>query len=367
MGPANSITAVRLHIGAGPSSPTPAAVAMDDHPIQDDGDDRPHPSYSDGDETAENATADKPGTGVDNSPGASKPADDENLSTENRNLSGGENPAALAENLAAASENLADKAGNMDVDGNAPAKPGNMDVDGNPPADGNLASESGNLAASKPTRNAAGANDGDANPPLEQLGRSPVISSVIFDSQCLTGGGGRSPDSYIRGDRGKLSHQNWEEVAAHVSVVYPAKTAEHCKNRMKTPKTADKLFADAGGLRLFEKLDSIDGGTDAAPQWASNIPTKARSVRNRVEKSEKLNDDLPPPEKSRCVEHESPAGSLARAMEGFTEAYEKVEKEKMKQAAEMGKQWRILMKDFEWEWIKFCKKTQEEISKLNNK
>lgn len=59
---------------------------------------------------------------------------------------------------------------------------------GNLPADGNLAVGSRNITSGKLTRNASHANDGDTNPPLEQRGRSPIISRLIFYSQTLTGG-----------------------------------------------------------------------------------------------------------------------------------------------------------------------------------
>ncbi|KAG9445566.1 hypothetical protein H6P81_011694 [Aristolochia fimbriata] len=207
-------------------------------------------------------------------------------------------------------------------------------------------------------------------------------------------------ERYLHLSRGNLKHNHWQEVADAVTsrdnYRKTPKTDVQCKNRIDTLKKKYKVekskIASGGGHSswiFFQKLDRLIGGPTSTPKTPAltaptqppvaklplTVPTRARSVRQYQANSEDSSDSFPPEMvngKKRRLEKEGEreAGDslreLTRAIERFGEVYERVERAKLKQVAEMEKQRMSFLRELEMQRMQFYMKTQMEISSLHS-
>ncbi|KAJ0250500.1 Trihelix transcription factor ASIL1 [Hirschfeldia incana] len=199
--------------------------------------------------------------------------------------------------------------------------------------------------------------------------------------------------------KGTLKQQQWKEVAEVVNESRQCKylkTDVQCKNRIDTVKKKYKLekakIASGDGPSkwvFFKKLEALIGGGNNAKAQAHAPPMgrrqgkgtgtgsdsmrwhfRKRSASETESESDPEPDDsaesLPPSSKRLKMMDEdeetggrSGAGDVAKAIVGFTEAYEKAETAKLKLMMELEKERMKFVKEMELQRMQFLKTRME--------
>ncbi|KAH0920606.1 hypothetical protein HID58_020624 [Brassica napus] len=238
-------------------------------------------------------------------------------------------------------------------------------------------------------------------PPPSSSSQSPLAlvvqtPSVNRNGRIGGGGGGGRDDCWSEeatkvlinawGDRfsepgkGTLKQQQWHEVAEIVNSSGQckyAKTDVQCKNRIDTVKKKYKQEKAKNGpskWAFFKKLESLIGGGGKAHvggrssgpmRW--HFRKRSASESESESEPERSAESLPPPQPllpKRVKMGESGVGDVAKAILGFTEAYEKAETAKLKLMMELEKERMKFAKEMELQRMQFLK-TQMEITRNN--
>ncbi|KAF2594581.1 hypothetical protein F2Q70_00042948 [Brassica cretica] len=239
-------------------------------------------------------------------------------------------------------------------------------------------------------------------PPPSSSSQSPLAlvvqtPSVNRNGRIGGGGGGGRDDCWSEeatkvlinawGDRfsepgkGTLKQQQWHEVAQIVNESGQckyAKTDVQCKNRIDTVKKKYKQEKAKNGpskWAFFKKLESLIGGGGKAPvgarssgpmRWHFRKRSASETESESESEPEHSAESLPPtqPLPKRLKMGESGVGDVAKAILGFTEAYEKAETTKLKLMMELEKETMKFAKEMELQRMHFLK-TQMEITQSN--
>ncbi|CAF1712683.1 hypothetical protein Bca4012_008232 [Brassica carinata] len=184
--------------------------------------------------------------------------------------------------------------------------------------------------------------------------------------------------------KGTLKQQQWHEVAEVVNgsgQCKYTKTDVQCKNRIDTVKKKYKQekakIASGDGpskWAFFKKLESLIGGGGKAQVVGarSSGPMRWHFRKRSASETESESDpehsaeSLPPlqPLPKRLKMGESGVGEVAKAILGFTEAYEKAETGKIKLMLELEKERMKFVKEMELQRMQFLR-TQMEITQKN--
>ncbi|CAN6828226.1 unnamed protein product [Brassica oleracea] len=184
--------------------------------------------------------------------------------------------------------------------------------------------------------------------------------------------------------KGTLKQQQWHEVAEIVNgsgQCKYTKTDVQCKNRIDTVKKKYKQekakIASGDGpskWAFFKKLESLIGGggkaqvVGASSSGPMRWHFRKRSASETESESEPEHsaESLPPlqPLPKRLKMGESGVGEVAKAILGFTEAYEKAETGKIKLMLELEKERMKFFKEMELQRMQFLR-TQMEITQKN--
>uniref|UniRef100_A0A0D3BN10 Myb/SANT-like DNA-binding domain-containing protein n=1 Tax=Brassica oleracea var. oleracea TaxID=109376 RepID=A0A0D3BN10_BRAOL len=180
--------------------------------------------------------------------------------------------------------------------------------------------------------------------------------------------------------KGTLKQQQWHEVAEIVNgsgQCKYTKTDVQCKNRIDTVKKKYKQEKAKNGpskWAFFKKLESLIGGggkaqvVGASSSGPMRWHFRKRSASETESESEPEHsaESLPPlqPLPKRLKMGESGVGEVAKAILGFTEAYEKAETGKIKLMLELEKERMKFFKEMELQRMQFLR-TQMEITQKN--
>ncbi|KAL0722573.1 hypothetical protein Bca4012_037172 [Brassica carinata] len=209
--------------------------------------------------------------------------------------------------------------------------------------------------------------------------------------------------------KGTLKQQQWKEVAEVVNESRQCKylkTDVQCKNRIDTVKKKykqekAKIASGDGPSKwvFFKKLEALIGGgnntsksSDKAPMGRRQVKGagfkkgsdsmrwhfRKRSASETESESDHEPDEASPPDSAeslppppsqlvsskRLKRDESGVGDVAKAILGFTEAYEKAETAKLKLMLELEKERMKFVKEMELQRMQFLK-TQMEITQNN--
>ncbi|KAF2594588.1 hypothetical protein F2Q70_00042945, partial [Brassica cretica] len=188
-------------------------------------------------------------------------------------------------------------------------------------------------------------------------------------------------DRFSEPGKGTLKQQQWHEVAQIVNESGQckyAKTDVQCKNRIDTVKKKYKQEKAKNGpskWAFFKKLESLIGGGGKAPvgarssgpmRWHFRKRSASETESESESEPEHSAESLPPtqPLPKRLKMGESGVGDVAKAILGFTEAYEKAETAKLKLMMELEKETMKFAKEMELQRMQFLK-TQVEITRTN--
>ncbi|CAG7896463.1 hypothetical protein BRARA_H00105 [Brassica rapa] len=190
-------------------------------------------------------------------------------------------------------------------------------------------------------------------------------------------------DRFAEPGKGTLKQQQWHEVAEIVNgsgQCKYTKTDVQCKNRIDTVKKKYKQEKAKNGpskWAFFKKLESLigGGGGGKAPvvgarssgpmRW--HFRKRSASETESESEPEHSAESLPPPLQplpKRLKMGESGVGEVAKAILGFTEAYEKAESGKIKLMLELEKERMKFVKEMELQRMQFLR-TQMEITQKN--
>ncbi|KAJ0242363.1 Trihelix transcription factor ASIL1 [Hirschfeldia incana] len=248
--------------------------------------------------------------------------------------------------------------------------------------------------------------------PLALVVHTPSVTvSVNRNGRSGGGGGGRDDcwseeatkvlinawgDRFSEPGKGTLKQQQWHEVAEIVNESGECKytkTDVQCKNRIDTVKKKYKQekakMASGNGPSkwvFFKKLEALIGGVGGkkAPMVGARSgsgPMRWHFRKRSASETDSESDPEPEPEHSaeslpppplqplpkRLKMDEaggSGVGDLAKAILGFTEAYEKAETAKLKLMMELEKERMKFAKEMELQRMQFLK-TQMEITQNN--
>ncbi|KAL0804331.1 hypothetical protein Bca101_096821 [Brassica carinata] len=188
-------------------------------------------------------------------------------------------------------------------------------------------------------------------------------------------------DRFSEPGKGTLKQQQWHEVAEIVNESGQckyAKTDVQCKNRIDTVKKKYKQEKAKNGpskWAFFKKLESLIGGGGNAPvgarssgpmRWHFRKRSASETESESESEPEHSAENLPPtqPLPKRLKMGESGVGDVAKAILGFTEAYEKAETAKLKLMMELEKERMKFAKEMELQRMHFLI-TQVEITRTN--
>lgn len=197
-------------------------------------------------------------------------------------------------------------------------------------------------------------------------------------------------ERYLHLRRGNLKQPHWQEVADAVSArenyAKAPKSDVQCKNRIDTLKKkykSEKSKLGSGQSRpstwpYFHRLDILIGPTLLKPPpppaakaaFPPQFPQKTRT--QTIVNSVSVNVKKRPRSPAAAAEGEGDGegdgwGLLARAVLGFGEVYERVERGKTMQAVEIEKQRMRFFKEIEVQRMEFLVKAQMEISTLDRR
>ncbi|CAH8359823.1 unnamed protein product [Eruca vesicaria subsp. sativa] len=209
-------------------------------------------------------------------------------------------------------------------------------------------------------------------------------------------------EKYLKLSRGNLKQNHWEEVAETVrrseedSGKTP-KTHVQCRNRIDTVKKRykqEKARSGGGGRRsswvFYNKLDRLIGFSTAKisslprmggkslnlyHQQDKGMMSRAKSVNVHMVKRkrnvsdsdsefEDSEDSLPPKKKRKRGGGGNKWRELSSVIMRFSEAYEEIEKEKLKLVVEMEKERLRFLKEMELQRMQFFEKMKLELSQL---
>ncbi|KAJ6805057.1 trihelix transcription factor [Iris pallida] len=186
-------------------------------------------------------------------------------------------------------------------------------------------------------------------------------------------------ERYLHLSRGNLKQKHWQEVADAVTArdgyTKPPRTDVQCKNRVDTLKKkykSEKSRPSPSLWPFFHRLDELIGPVakpnpnPSFPQFPQKLRTKKRSRDiSPASASPESSDSLPPPAAAaRPPDGKTDVGALTRAVLRLGEVYEKVERSKTRQAAEMERQRMGFVRELEMQRMQFFMKTQMELSQL---
>ncbi|XP_018468217.2 trihelix transcription factor ASIL1 [Raphanus sativus] len=233
--------------------------------------------------------------------------------------------------------------------------------------------------------------------PLTLTVHTPSVTvTVNKNGRSGSGGGGRDDcwseeatkvlieawgDRFSEPGKGTLKQQQWHQVAEIVNESGQckyAKTDVQCKNRIDTVKKKYKQEKAKNGPSkwvFFKKLEALIGGgggkAPARSTSSSGGPMRWHFRKRSASDTDSDSDPDPQPEPSpeslppkRVKMDESGVGDVARAILGFTQAYEKAETAKLKLMMELEKERMEFAKEMELQRMQFLK-TQMEITQNN--
>ncbi|KAG2313909.1 hypothetical protein Bca4012_064541 [Brassica carinata] len=246
------------------------------------------------------------------------------------------------------------------------------------------------LSSQSPSRNA-----------LAPVVHTPSVT-VTVNKNGRNGGGGRDDcwseeatkvlidawgDRFAEPGKGTLKQQQWREVADVVNSSGQCKylkTDVQCKNRIDTVKKKykqekTKIASGDGPSKwaFFKKLEPLIGGGSKPPmnqmRWHFRKPSASETESESEPEPEHSAESLPPPPSQPGAKRlkmgesgGSGVGEVAKAILGFTEAYEKAETAKLKLMLELEKERMKFVKEMELQRMQFLK-TQMEITQKSQK